>query len=87
MLCLLTYGLAVIDHESDIPVYVQLADLLRAQIMSGELAERRPVPSIRTLMQRYGISDGTVKKAIDVLRSEGLVHTVRGKGVYVNERG
>jgi DNA-binding GntR family transcriptional regulator len=37
-------------------------------------------------MQRYGIADGTVKKAVQVLRDAGLVHTVRGKGVYVSQR-
>jgi len=76
----------MIDHDSDVPVYVQLADLLRAQIESGELAPRRPIPSIRTLQQRYGVADGTVKKAIQVLREEGLVRTVIGRGVYVSPR-
>jgi GntR family transcriptional regulator len=66
-------------------VYIQLAGILRAQIRSGELAPRRPVPSIRTLMQTYEVSDGTVKKAVQVLRDEGLVRTVPGRGVYVVE--
>ena len=43
----------------------------------------RPVPSERTLTQRYGVAVGTVKKAIEVLRSEGLVHTVIGRGIFV----
>lgn len=68
------------------PVYEQLAAILRAQIQSGELAPRRPIPSIRSLQQQYGISDGSVKRAVSILRSEGLVRTVRGKGVYVVER-
>jgi DNA-binding GntR family transcriptional regulator len=76
----------MIDHDSDVPVYVQLADLLRAQIESGELAPRRPIPSIRTLQQRYEVADGTVKKAIQVLREEGLVRTVIGRGVYVSPK-
>lgn len=72
-----------IDREGDVPVYVQLAGILRAQIESGELAPRRPVPSKRTLTQTYGIAGGTVDKAIDVLRAEGLVKTVPGRGIYV----
>jgi GntR family transcriptional regulator len=86
------YGLAVpdrnpgIDHDSDVPVYLQLAGILRSQIESGELAPRRPLPSIRTLQQRYGVADGTAKKAVGILRGEGLVRTVTGKGVYVVER-
>ncbi len=72
-----------IDHEGAVPVYRQLAAILRAQIESGELAAGRPVPSERTLTQRYGIAVGTVKKAVEVLRSEGLVHTVTGRGIFV----
>jgi GntR family transcriptional regulator len=76
----------MIDHEADVPVYQQLASLLREQIMSGELAPRRPLPSIRTLTQRYGVADGTVKKAVALLRDEGLVRTVIGRGYYVSPR-
>lgn len=75
-----------IDHEGDVPVYVQLADILRARIKSGELAPRRPVPSKRTLMQDYGVAGGTIDKAIGVLRDEGLVRTVTGRGIYVIDR-
>ena len=73
----------MIDHDSDVPVYVQLASLLREQIRRGELQPRRPLPSIRTLQQTYGVSDGTVKHAVQLLRDENLVHTVSGKGVFV----
>ena len=46
----------------------------------------RPLPSIRTSQQRYEVSDGTVKKAVQVLRDEGLVRTVIGRGVCVGPR-
>ena len=69
-----------IDHESDVPVYLQLADILRGQIERGELVPRRPVPSKRQLTQEYGIAGGTVDKALAVLRGEKLVKTVRGRG-------
>ena len=84
MLCQVTHDLTVsIDHEGDVPVYVQLAGILRARILSGELAPRRPVPSKRTLMQEYGVAGGTIDKAIGILRDEGLVRTVTGRGIYV----
>jgi len=72
-----------IDHESDVPVYLQLAAILRGQIEDGELAPRRPVPSKRQLTQTYGIAGGTVDKALALLRGEGLVKTVVGRGIYV----
>lgn len=65
-------------------MYVQLADILRDQIRRGELQPRRPLPSIRTLQQTYEVSDGTVKKAVQILRDEGLVRTVTGRGVFVS---
>ena len=68
---------------SDVPVYLQLADLLRKRIMSGELAPRRPLPSNKALVQEYGVARGTADRAVAVLRSEGLVRTVPGKGVFV----
>jgi GntR family transcriptional regulator len=76
----------MIDHESDVPVYEQLASILRGQIESGELAPRRPLPSIRTLQQQYGVSDGTVKHALRLLKDEGLVRTVTGRGIYVRQQ-
>jgi len=66
-----------------VPVYRQLAAILRGQIERGELAPRRPVPSKRQLTQQYGIAGGTVDKAMDLLRAEGLVKTVTGRGIYV----
>lgn len=72
-----------IDHEGPIPVYQQLANILRAQIAAGTLPPGRPIPSERTLVQTYGVAVGTIKKAIQLLRDEGLVYTVIGRGVYV----
>ena len=72
-----------IDHASDVPVYVQLAEIMRGQIDRGELAPRRPVPSKRTLMQTYGIAGGTIDKAMGLLRADGLIKTVMGKGLFV----
>ena len=50
---------------------------------SGEIGRGKLLPSTRTLMQRYEVSDGTVKRAVAQLRAEGLVKTEPGRGVYV----
>jgi len=84
MLIRAAHYLAVsIDHEGDVPVYIQLAGILRDRIRSGDLAPRRPVPSKRSLQQQYGVAGGTIDKAIAILREEGLVRTVIGRGIYV----
>jgi DNA-binding GntR family transcriptional regulator len=55
-------------------------------IRTGELPERHALPTIATLMHEHDVSDGTVKRAVGILREEGLVEFVRGKGTYVRRR-
>jgi DNA-binding GntR family transcriptional regulator len=76
--------IVTIDHDSSEPVYVQLADILRGQIADGVLTSR--LPSVRTLAQEYGVSHITADKSLSVLKSEGLIVSVRGKGAYVNRQ-
>ena len=73
-----------VDPDSATPVYMQVANILRARIESGELLPDRPVPSESQLQQEFGVARGTARKAIGVLREEGLVVTVMGRGSYVN---
>lgn len=73
----------IIDTSSMIPIYEQLMDSVKAMIMSGELKEGDPLPSIRTLSAELKISALTVKKAYDQLEQEGFTATVHGKGSYV----
>jgi DNA-binding GntR family transcriptional regulator len=68
------------------PLYVQLADILRQMITSGELPPRSLVPSESYLQQEHGVSRGTVRMAIGILREEGLVVTIAGRGTFVRER-
>ena len=70
----------VIDHDSATPLYLQLAELLRTQILSGHLAGR--LPSLKSLSQEHQVSHITAEKALAVLKDEGLVQAVIGKGYY-----
>jgi GntR family transcriptional regulator len=73
-----------VDPDSATPVYIQVAEILRDRIQSGQLQPDRPVPSETQLQQEFGVARGTARKAIALLREEGLVITVRGRGSYVN---
>jgi GntR family transcriptional regulator len=75
-----------IDRDGPTPVYVQLAAILRGRIQAGEFAPGRALPSETTLMQEYGLARETVRKGVRVLRDEGLVQIVQGRGAYVVER-
>jgi DNA-binding GntR family transcriptional regulator len=70
----------VIDHDSATPLYLQVSDLLRQQIESGALTAC--LPSVKSLSQEHGISQITAEKALAVLRDEGIIHSVIGKGYY-----
>ena len=73
----------VIDRAWDEPVYQQVAGILRDQIMSGKIEPRRPVPSIRTLCETYGIARATAGTAVGLLADEGLIRLVPGRGWFV----
>lgn len=76
----------MIDPEGPVPLYEQLARILRGQIERGELQPDRPIPSVTQLQQTYGLARGTVLHAVQVLIDEGLVATVTGRGTYVRRQ-
>jgi DNA-binding GntR family transcriptional regulator len=76
-----------IDYDSAVPPYRQLAGILRDQIASGELAPGAAVPSVKRLRQEYGVAETTARKAVGLLRYEGLVETVMGWGSFVAKGG
>lgn len=74
-----------IDPAAREPLYLQLADILRARIAAGELPPGAKIPSEPSLVQQYELGRTTVRHAIAVLRGEGLVTSVRGRGTRVRE--
>ncbi len=73
----------IIDAYSMIPIYEQVVASIKHMILSGDLAENDPLPSVRVLSRDLKISALTVKKAYDTLEEEGLTATIHGKGTYV----
>ena len=73
----------IINSSSMVPIYEQIVDQVKAQIISGELKEDDNLPSVRTLSKELRISELTVKKAYDSLEQEGFTVTIHGKGTYV----
>lgn len=74
-----------IDRESDRPAYRQIADRLRRAILDGELTGGEPVPSERALIDQYSAARGTVRQALALLRSEGLIDIEHGRGAFVRQ--
>lgn len=67
--------------------YRRIAEDLRQQITSGELASGQRVPSEAELMRRYGVSRGTARQGLALLEATGLVTAVHGKGRFVDAKG
>ena len=73
----------VIDYGVATPVWRQLAAILRARIRAGTYEPRHAIPSEKRIEQEFGVARGTTRKAIALLRDEGLIVTVTGRGSYV----
>ncbi len=73
-----------INFVEGIPVYRQLVDRLRTNIKNGTLPNGTQLPTVRDLSQQTSLAQGTVKRAYDELRSEGLVKQVQGRGTFVS---
>ena len=76
----------LISQTSGVPIYQQIADSFRADILEGKLKEGEYLPSIRGLARDLKISVITTMKAYEMLDQEGLVTAVQGKGYVVNSQ-
>ena len=74
----------ILNHSSMVPIYEQLMEQIKSDIIQSVLSEGEALPSVRTLAGELRISALTVKKAYDKLDEEGFVTTVHGKGTYVS---
>ncbi len=70
-----------VDHEAPTPLYLQVAAVLRGQIEDGTLSGR--VPSAATIAQQYQVAKGTAERALAILRDDGLIRSVMGRGHFV----
>ena len=71
-------------QNSGVPIYQQIYEQLKADILAGRMPAGEYLPSIRGLAKDLKISAITTMKAYEQLEAEGLVTAVQGKGFYVN---
>ncbi|TDE55826.1 GntR family transcriptional regulator [Nonomuraea mesophila] len=81
------YNSGVLDREGPVPIYKQVADLVRDQIERGQLQAGDPVPSEATLEKEYDIARTTARRVARELREQGLAYTVQGEGTFVGPPG
>lgn len=73
----------IISNTSDKPIYEQISSQVKSAILSGELGEGAPLPSIRALANSLHVSVITTKRAYSDLEAAGFIVTVQGKGSFV----
>ena len=73
----------IISNSSGVPIYEQIEEQIKSQIMSGELVEGDVLPSIRVLAKELKISIITTKRAYEDLERDGFIESVTGKGSFV----
>lgn len=71
-------------QNSGVPIYQQIAEQMKADILAGKMKQGEYLPSIRSLAKELKISVITTMKAYELLEAEGLVTAAQGKGFYVN---
>ncbi|MDR2348312.1 MAG: GntR family transcriptional regulator [Bifidobacteriaceae bacterium] len=76
---------AVLDKDSPKPLYVQLEEVLRAELAAGTYGANHMIPSEVELSRRFGVSRMTARGVVTQLVREGLLHRVQGKGTFVVE--
>ncbi len=76
----------IISSNSDTPLYEQIVDQIKTQILTGELLQGTPLPSIRALAKDLHVSIITTKRAYEELESMGLIDTLVGKGTFVSAK-
>jgi len=68
------------------PLYVQVSDLVRQQILAGMWKINTALPPEGDIARDFGVSAGTMRKALDMLEAEGLVTRMQGRGTFIVDK-
>ncbi len=75
-----------LEHDSFVPVYVQIAHSLRKQILDGRLPQQTQLPSMKELAEVLGVSRSTVARSLETLASQGYVRISTGSRTQVSRK-
>ncbi|MEU0810595.1 GntR family transcriptional regulator [Streptomyces sp. NPDC005970] len=71
-----------IDRQSSTPYYQQLVDALEQRLANGDIPQGQRLPSENDLCKEFGLSRATVRQALQVMESQGLVTKIANRGVF-----
>lgn len=73
----------IISNQSELPIYAQIREQLKEQILNGQIPEGSTLPSIRQLAKEVGVSVITTTRAYNELEAEGFIASMQGRGSVV----
>lgn len=73
----------LLSNQSELPIYAQVREQIKEQILNGQLPEGTVLPSIRRLAKEIGVSVITTTRAYNDLEEEGFIASMQGKGSVV----
>ena len=73
----------IISNQSELPIYAQIREQIKEQILNGQIPEGETLPSIRQLAKEVGVSVITTTRAYSELEAEGFIAAMQGKGSVV----
>ena len=74
-----------IDFDSNLPIYIQVMDYIKKEIVSGRLKPGDRVDSVRDLALHFGVNPNTVQRSLSELEREGLLKSERTAGRFISE--
>ncbi|WP_277221589.1 GntR family transcriptional regulator [Peptoniphilus vaginalis] len=75
----------IISNDSGLPIYEQIKNQIKAQIVAGDLKADEALPGMRTLASDLKVSVITTKRAYNDLEQEGYIYSMPGKGSFVKK--
>ncbi len=73
----------MLDDKSNIPIYIQISEMIEDMIINGDIKEEEQLPSTNQLAHAYKLNPATARKGLNILVDEGLAYKKRGLGIYV----
>ncbi|SEN46221.1 GntR family transcriptional regulator [Peptostreptococcus russellii] len=75
----------MIEFNTNLPIYIQITEFIRNQIISGELSPGEKLESVRSYAEMYEVNPNTVQRALSDLESTGLIYSKRAVGKFVTD--
>ncbi len=73
----------MLDERSNVPIYIQIAEMIEDMIINEEIKEEEQLPSTNYLANLYKLNPATARKGLNILVDDGFAYKKRGLGIYV----